>query len=107
MTEPMLVYKPSTVNSEINRSNSEEESTIGIDTSENEDKLGLYQLPNRANSAHNRGVDNELTDTPWPVIREPDTWNEGIDIISVCGTSNATDICQARVEKTTRNMWKL
>ena len=107
MAEPVLVYKPNTVNSSVNRSNSEEESTIEIHSVENEDKLNLYQKPQRINSEHNRGVDGDLTDTPWPVIREPDKWNSGIDIISVNGSSSPVSVSQTRIENTVRDMWNL
>lgn len=99
-----MFQEPETKSSSVNRAYSGE-SEISDSAAENI-KSDIYQLPNRINSAHNRGVDGELSDSEWPPKLKPDLWHKGIEEVTV-NSNNPLTAKDSRVSATIHNMWEL
>lgn len=99
-----MFQEPETKSSATNRAYSgESEVTNTVSEGTQPD---IYQLPDRINSSHNRGVDGELSDSTWPPEIKPDPWHKGIEEVSV----NSNDIMTARdnrLSATVHEMWEL
>lgn len=99
-----MFQEPETKSSATNRAYNGESEIVDI-VSEGT-QPDIYQLPDRINSSHNRGVDGELSDSTWPPKIKPDPWYKGIEEVSV----NSNDIISAkdnRLSAVAHNMWEL
>lgn len=69
-------------------------------------KNDIYQLPERINSEHNRGVDGEISDSSWPLTIKTDPWYKGIEEQAV-NSNDITAVRDARLNAVAHEMWEL
>lgn len=99
-----MFQEPETKSSSVNRAyNGESEISYSVTESTQSD---IYQLPNRINSLHNRGVDGELSDSEWPPKLTPDPWHKGIEEVAV-NSNDPITTRDNRVAATVHEMWEL